>query len=395
MNPYKGLREIPRNIWLVSAASLINRTGMMVLPFLAIYLTQELKVSAAEAGLVLTFYGVGALISAPFAGKLSDRIGSMKLMKISLLLSGVCLFIYSFTTNYHLIIIISIILAIISEAFRPASMAFIADEAPKEQRKQSFSLYRLAINLGMSFGPVLGGVLTSIDFSLLFYVDGITSILAAIYLIFAKWEPLRIHKKNAEDKIDKEALPPYRDHRLVYLLIALSPVIIVFFQHFSTMPLFIVDYLGFSRITFGFLVSINTILIIFIEVPLNVAMQKVPEWKSLSLGGLLCGIGFGGMAIASDISGIIVTIIIWTFGEMLFFPSVSALAGEISPENKRGEYMGYLQMMHSFCFIGAPLIGTYVYQYYGSQVLWIGTFFLGLITTVMMLRIKRWETISQ
>ena len=87
-NPYSGLRNIPKNIWVLSAATLINRAGTMVLPFIALYARQEIKVSTGDAGLVLAFYGIGAFISSPFSGKLSDKLGPLKLMRISYLMVG-------------------------------------------------------------------------------------------------------------------------------------------------------------------------------------------------------------------------------------------------------------------------------------------------------------------
>ena len=84
-NPYRGLKNIPKNIWMLSIATLINRAGTMVLPFIALYANQILNVSKSDSGLVLAVYGIGAFITAPFAGKLSDKIGAMKMMKISLI----------------------------------------------------------------------------------------------------------------------------------------------------------------------------------------------------------------------------------------------------------------------------------------------------------------------
>ncbi len=154
---WKSLKGLPKNIWLICTVALINRAGTMVLPFLALYLTQEIGVEPGKAGLVLTFYGIGALISAPFAGKLSDKIGALNLIRFSLFFSGITFFVYSLFDNYIAISITSVVLAVISESFRPAGMAFISNEAPIELRKQAYALYRLAINLGMSIGPVVGG----------------------------------------------------------------------------------------------------------------------------------------------------------------------------------------------------------------------------------------------
>ena len=137
----------------------------MVLPFIALYANQILKVSKGEAGLVLAAYGIGAFISSPFSGKLSDKIGAMRLMTISLITTGLFLFIYSFVTDFTLFLALTFVWAILSEAFRPASMAFISDEISSDRRKTAFALQRLAINLGMSIGPVVGGILSTDKFS--------------------------------------------------------------------------------------------------------------------------------------------------------------------------------------------------------------------------------------
>lgn len=388
---WKSLNGLPKNIWLICFVALINRAGTMVLPFLALYLTQEIGVGVGKAGLVLTFYGIGALVSAPFAGKLSDKIGALNLIRLSLFFSGITFFIYTLFDSYIAISIISVILAVVSESFRPAGMSFISTEAPIELRKQAFALYRLAINLGMSIGPVIGGILSAINFDLLFYVDGITSLAAGIFLVLVNWQI----KSPSEKSLIKEPTEildvkkaVWKDAIFLYFLLASIPVSLVFFQHFSTMPLFIVDNLGFTRQTFGFLVAINTIIIIFVEVPLNAKMSHWADWKSMALGSILCAIGFGGMIFTTEAIGLIITIVIWTFGEMIFYPASASLAAAIAPEARRGEYMGYYQMMFSFAFTVAPFGGAKILELYGSQVLWSVAFFAGIISMFMMFRMK-------
>ncbi len=180
MNPWQGLNKLPKDLWLLCTASLINRTGTMVLPFLAIYLTRGVDISTSYAGLIITAYGFGALITAPFVGRLSDRIGALKQMKLSLILSGLMLFVYPFIKGFIPLLLTTVVWAVINESFRPANMSLISEIVPKDQRKPAFALYRLAINLGMSIGPVIGGFLSQINFNYLFYVDGLTSIGAGI-----------------------------------------------------------------------------------------------------------------------------------------------------------------------------------------------------------------------
>jgi MFS family permease len=392
MNPWKGLKNLPHNMWVLFAATLINRSGTMVLPFFVLYLTQKLKIPEGDAGFILACYGIGALITAPFVGKLSDVIGSLKVMKFSLMLTGALMFVYPLFTGYTILLLVTLLFSVISEAFRPANLSLIVEVVPPEKRKTAFALNRLAINLGMSIGPVAGGFLTMLDYSIIFYVNGITSLLAGLFLIFSRWDKLPEKESTADSEIKTgrrmASFSLIKDRQLLIFVIAMVPVCMIFFQHISTMPLFVVEYLGYTTGLFGLLSAINTVMIIFIEVPLNNAMSRWSDKKSMMLGSLLTGAGFGAMAFAHEISFLAVTIIIWTFGEMIFFPSSANYTADIAPANKRGEYMGFYQMTFSIAFTLGPWAGTQVYAATGPVALWGIAFLFSLISVFMFSRVS-------
>jgi len=389
MNPYKGLKGLPHDMWALFFTSLINRSGTMVIPFLALYLTKKIGVSPAEAGTALLVYGAAAFIAAPLTGKLSDKLGSLRIMKFALFGSGIIFFLYSFITNYYLILFASFILAAVNESFRPANLSLITEIVTPSQRRMAFALNRLAINAGMSIGPVIGGFLTLIDYHYLFYANALASIAAGIYLSSVKWSSL---SSGGDDEIiadiTKIKLSVISDKKYLFFLFAIIPANLVFFQQLGALPLYIVNNLGYSTAAFGLFNAINTVLIILVEVPLNNWMNDTPYKKSLMIGAMLAGIGFGGFAIATTTFSLAAAIIIFTFGEMIFFPTTAAYTSEIAPADRRGEYMGYYQMTFSFAFSAGPWLGTVVYQNYGSVILWSSALVFGLITAVLMFLIK-------
>lgn len=377
-------------MWVLFYTTLINRSGTMVIPFLVLYLTQKIGVTASEAGVALLVYGIGAFISAPLTGRLADKIGALKVMKISLVGTSAVMLIYGFITNYYLILVFSFILSVINEAFRPANLSLISEIVTPAQRRISFALNRLGINIGMSIGPVVGGFLILIDYHFLFYVNAFASLAAGIYLIVTPWTSLSesesaIEEISSQTKLNSSVLG---DRKYLFFLFAIIPANLVFFQHLGGVPLYIVDELGYSTAAFGLLSAINTVLIIIAEVPLNNMMSNMSYARSMFIGALLAAIGFGAMAVARDITPLIITIIIWTFGEMIFFPVTAAYASEIAPAKKRGEYMGYFQMTFSFAFSAGPWLGTVVYEKFGAVILWSGAFAMGLITAILVLFVK-------
>lgn len=396
MNPWRGLGFLPRQMWLFSLAVFVNRAGMMVLPFLVLYLNRTLGFTAQEAGIVVTVYGLAALVTAPFAGKLSDALGPMRVMRYSLAVTGVLLFLLPLATDYSVILAAVTVWSAVSEAFRPAGLAFIADITPPEQRKAAFALNRLAINLGMSIGPAAGGFIFVVSYHALFWVDGLTALAASALLFLPSWKPfLHVHHaaRDAAATDSSAGLPAFRNPRLLYFLLASLPVLIIFFQHEAAVPLFLVRDLHLPESDFGLMFTINTVLIILLEVPLNLATADRPHREMLSVGALLVGLGFGAMVFISDFWGVAATVVIWTFGEMILLPASATYMSEIAPPARRGEYMGLFQMTFSLGFALSAFVGTTILDQFGSATLWTTMFVAGCISAAMMWRVKQSESL--
>jgi MFS family permease len=415
LHPWRGLRGLPREVWVLFTATLVNRAGSMVLPFLVLYLTRELAFSAGLAGFVVLLYGLGALIAAPISGALSDLVGPVHVMRASLGLSGAILFLFLLADDPPSVIAAAFALAVVTEAFRPASMAIVGDLVTPEQRKTAFAVNRLAINLGMSVGPALGGYLAGVSFRSIFVVNGTSAVAAGVILALSSFRRAR-HRAESHDVTDAVAPGAHfaahpsirpvrsllramgapfvtlfssgrRDHRLLFLLAGLFLLAIVFFQHFSSMPLFLVQNLGVTEAQYGLLFTINTLLIVFLEVPINTGTAHWTHRRTLALGAFLSAAGFGALAFAWDFWSAAATVVIWTFGEMFFFPGMAAYLTDIAPEKRRGEYMGLSQMVMGLAFMAGPWLGMQALEALGGRALWSLMFLCGLASTLVMMRL--------
>ena len=385
LNPWRGLSGLPREIWLLFATNLINRAGMMVLPFLVLYLTRELGFSLSRAGFVFAVYGATAIVAGPIAGKLSDRIGALPIMRASLISSGTALLLFPFAKSYTAVIAITMLWAACGELFRPASMAAITHVVSPAQRKSAYALNRLAINLGMSIGPAMGGFLAAFSFRAMFVVDALTTLIAGAVLALTHWRlATGGQSARSDDETHLEVRSILRDRRLAIFLLASVLVGIVFFQHESALPLYMVQYLHMSPAFYGALFTINTLLIVALEVPLNVATSRWPNTWSLVAGCLLFAIGFGALALVSSTTGILAMVVVWTFGEMMLFPAMAAHLGEIAPESLRGTYMGAYSMSLSIALTLGPWLGTQLLAVAGPVGVWSVMFALGALAALLM-----------
>ena len=388
LNPWRGLGGLPREVWLLFATNLINRAGTMILPFLVLYLTRELRFSPGRAGMMLAVYGATAIVAGPISGKLTDRIGALPIMRASLISTGLMLLVFPFARSFGSVMLLTIVWSGCAELFRPASLAAVTHVVPAHQRKAAFALNRLAINLGMSIGPALGGFLAAASFRAMFIVDAVTTLVAGAVLALTPWRALTGVGTPEWESEDRHAARTsiFRDHSFLIFLAGVLLVGIVFFQHEAAMPLYLVRYLGLSPAFYGMLFTVNTLLIVALEVPLNTATAHWPNTRALIVGSVLFAVGFGALAVIASPAGVIATVVVWTFGEMMLFPAMAAHLGDIAPENQRGSYMGTYSMALSVAFTLGPWMGTHILDAFGPVAVWSVMLVLGLISAFLMSR---------
>jgi MFS family permease len=303
---------------------------------------------------------------------------------------------------------VTVLLSVVTEGFRPASLAMYSDLVPPERRKPAFALARLAVNLGMSVGPALGGFLAERSFLYLFWVNGVTTLLAAAVLVLWPFSRRKHHATGAtlggtplsggvgalaaaQMEGDGAAAAPagsaWQDRRFLVFLLSVFPLTLVFFQHMGPMALYLVDHLDLSKQTYGWIFTINTLMIVFLEVPLNTAMIAWPHGKALTLGALLTAIGFGGLAFPGGLGLVVVTTVVWTFGEMILFPTMSAYVADAAPPVRLGQYMGLYTMTFGLAFAVGPWAGTLLLVHLGGYALWGAAFLVGLLAAFLFRRL--------
>lgn len=377
-----AFRGLSREVWILSAVLLINRTGTMVVPFLTLYLTKRHGYGIAEAGGFLALHGLGGFAGIFLGGKLTDRIGFMPVMQASLVASGLALFALGAVEGAWPFGAMLLLFGFFAESFRPASGAAIAAYSTEEGRPRAYGLQRLAVNLGWTAGPVIGGLLASVDYSWLFLVDGGTCLLSALPLTLAlRGAPVRAPSVDKERRAeaDGRAASPWADRPFVLFLGLLFFQGIVFFQFQSTLPVFLAQERAFSEKMIGIVVASNTIVIVLFEMILIRAVDRISPLKVVAVSSLFIGVGYGMTSFVHSLPFIILSVVVWTVGEMLTAPMTITWTSRRAGDGNRGRYMGAYGMCYSACAVVAPLAGTWVYQRAGSTTLWTACFVVGVL----------------
>jgi MFS family permease len=153
----------------------------------------------------------------------------------------------------------------------------------------------------------------------------------------------------------------------------------VFIQVLITFPLYMRDVYGLAENRIGQLLAVNTVMIVVLEMILMEKIRKYPLTRMINISFVLLGVGLGLMPLGRGFAFAAFTVAVWTFGEMLSMPLVSALIAGRAGDAVRGRYMGVFSFVFSLAFIVAPPAGTAIYGHFGGTALWFGCAAAGFI----------------
>jgi len=367
--PYKGLSK---EIWYLALITLVNRAGAMVVPFLSLYLTKYMDYSMGQVGWVMTSFGLGSVVGVWLGGKLTDIIGFYKVMVFSLIAAGFVLVSLQFLNNFWFLCAGVFMLTFVADGFRPAIYVAVNAYSKPINKTRSITLIRLAINLGFSVGPAVGGFLiANVSYAGLFWVDGLTCIIAA-GLMIRLLSPKKASLKNIQDFKVKATKLPYNDWPYLIFIASMFLIGFTFLQYFATIPLFYNKILGLDEQHIGWLMAMNGLLIFIFEMPLVgfYERKKSKAVKVMLQGMALLALSFLVLNTFKWVGIAILGMIFMTLGEMLAFPFSNTYAMNRSKRGKQGAYMALYSMSFSFAYILGPNIGLHITDKYGFTNTW-------------------------
>lgn len=368
-NAYSGLT---RRTWLLSIVMLINRSGTMVLPFMTLYCNDR-GYTQTQGGLAVAIYGVGSLFGAFIGGRLSDKLGFYYVQFAALFFGGIMFIILGQMNSYLTICICIFFTSMVNESFRPANSSAIAYYSTPQNRTQSFSLNRLAINLGWGVGSALAGMLASISYKLLFWVDGFTNIAAAIVLLLIL-PKVSLAQQHKNDQVkNKTSKSPYQDKTFLMFVGFMLLFALCFFQLFTTVPLYFKEGLHLNEFWIGVVMSMNGIVIALFEMVVVFRLEgSRPYLKLMQYGTLLLALSYFMLNIPLANGFMLATIVILmvTIAEIVGMPFMNSYyIARTTPEN-RGQYAALYTMAWSSAQVIGSLSGTQIAHSFGFYYLW-------------------------
>jgi predicted MFS family arabinose efflux permease len=369
LSVYKqAFSNLQRNIWVLSISMFINRCGSMVLLFTSLYLTRDLHFSIADAGMVMSCYGIGSVLGSYSGGWLTDRRSYYDIMVSSLLVCAGVLMLMTVVTSLAGIAAIMFFYAFTADIFRPANSKAIAIFSDATNRTRSVSLVRLAVNLGFSVGPAVGGfVAVHLGYTWLFVIDASTSVLAALMLMFYLPRKKVELKKSDHAVLNDVSTSAYRDWKYLLFIVGVAIYGTCFFQIFASVPQYFNKVCHYSEDVIGLLLALNGFLVVLIEMPMVMVLEKNPRTYTYIIAGVLClPISF---LILKYGAGLLITAIIYTivitFSEIFAMPFMMNYSLSRPKKERQGQYSALYSIAYGIANIAAPSVGLGIAAVYG------------------------------
>lgn len=388
-------RELPKEIYILSIATLINRTGDFVVPFLTLYLSQKLGISIPITGIIVASAGFIMIPGSYISGKLNDMYNSKIVYVVCQSLAAVLLIPCAFIKNPYITVPLLLMFSLFSSMVRTPTMAMISDLLPTEQRKLGFTIRYIGINIGVAIGLAIAGFLYNYSTVILFLGDAITMIFSVLIISLgikgSKLKTIRLKNIGVNEKREEGHILNIllkRKPLILYMLFS-SMLMIIFEQTKFALPLTLNYRFGDDGpVLFGFIISINAITATIFALFIHRITINIRPITQIIIGGLFFTIGFSLYSITNSFTTFVLTTIFWSIGEVFVFTNATVFVMNHSPENFRGRLTSVYSIFLTLMATLGILLTERVISKFGLLNSWLVLGFLTLFSVFMLFNIK-------
>ena len=345
--------------------------GSTVWSFVGIWAIKKLGADQALLGLA---YLVSALIgvgSGYLGGHLSDHFGRRLLILTGWIgQTAVVLGFVAAGSSAKAGLLVLCFGGLFFQIGNAAGQALVADLVPSERHESAYAAVRVASNLGITFGPPLGGLLLLVgSWNALFI--GAAALSALGFSLAVLFLPARGAYAPEEPPSRGSFAVIAHDRPFALFLLSAAFAWLVYVAFETVLPISLVSSHGYSSSTWGFLVIVNPLLVTFFQLRLTQRAASVPAAVKLAVGLPLMGVPFLLLSVNDALPVVMLILFLFVIGEMLWVPTSQMAVAGLAPPDLRGAYMGAFGSMGAIGFALAPFIGLQVRKSFGDSAVWI------------------------
>ena len=377
-------REYPRDFWMMIVVNFVDRLGGSILfPFFALYLTKKFNIGMTEVGGLFAIFFISSFIGAFPGGALTDRFGRKGIIIFSLIATSFSTLFMGFVNEFQFFLIVAFVSGIFTDVGGPAYEAVFMDVLPEEKRASGFGIRRVAFNLAIVIGPVIGGLIAARSYLALFITDAIVSAIVAllVFLLIPETKPVVPEGKEQESTAQtfRGYLQVLRDGKFMAFTLVCLLTWLVYMNMNTTLGVFLRDQHGLPESGYGWIISINAAMVVLFQFPITRRIEKNPPMLMMALGAFFIASGLLLYGFVGTFWLFAVAIAILTIGEMVTIPIANAVVANFAPEEMRGRYNFVYGNSWGISFAVGPYLAGLVMDNYDPNWLWYACGIIGMV----------------
>jgi MFS family permease len=374
--------EYPSQYWVLVTGTFIDRLGgALLFPFFTLYITRKFDVGMTQVGVIFAMFSLSSVVGGFFGGALTDRLGRKGMLLFGLITSALSSLLMGVVGTIEAFFFVTLFVGLLSNTGGPAQQAMVADLLPEEKRAQGFGILRVVVNLAVTIGPMIGGLLAARSYMWLFISDAVASLITAVIVYFVLQESMAPREAGAETESLAKTMAGYRDVlrdlAYVWFLAASVLMVLVYMQMNTTLSVYLRDVHGIPEQGFGYILSLNAAMVVLFQFPITRWVSKYRPLMVMTAGTVLYAIGFAMYGFVSAYVLFLVAMAIITIGEMFVSPVGQAIVARLAPEDMRGRYMAIFGFSWVIPMAIGPLLAGLVMDNFDPDWVWYGAGILG------------------
>jgi MFS family permease len=373
-----GYQDYPQPFWILMAGTFIDRLGTnLIIPFLAIYVTQRFDAKITQVGLIYTLFAVSSGVGNVLAGALADRFGRRFTLILGMACAATARLALGLANGFTGLYVAAAFAGFFGAIGWPAQLAMTADLLGPQRRAKGFGIQRVVINSTFALGPLAGGFFgPRIGYLPLFMMDALTSYFVAV-VIFSKLPETRPQNRtDTPSETFTQTLTGYghvlQDRTfLAFILISILAVS-AFMQMSTTLSVYLVKFQQMPKSFFAALVMLNALMVVFLQIPITHRVSRAPLLGLMIAGNAFYLVGFGSYGLLRSVPLFMVAMVLITLGEMLVIPTSQALTALLAPPDMRARYVATERFNWIIAQALAPLAAGAIMDRFDPHWVWFG-----------------------
>ena len=363
---------------------IISTTGTtMVWPFLTIFASERLSLPMTAVTSLMSINSLSGLTASILAGSLVDRFGRKSVMAVGLFGTAVAYLGYIYAGSYWHFAVLMLTSGLFNPLYRLGSDAILADMLSPADRVQGYSIFRMARNIGVALGPILGGIVLSSNYNIGFMGASAALTFYGLITLFFLRETL-VRDPNAKHENLRDQIQVYRqaltNKPFAHMVGAFTLMEICAALMWVLLAVYVKQNFGVAEATYSWLPTTNALMVVFLQVFITRIIKRYRDTQVMPIGALFYAVAMMMVGLSSQFWGFWLAMVVMTIGELITAPTATTFVANLAPQDQRGRYLGVFGLTWHVAMAIGPFAAGILTDGFGIRSPWFVSVLVGLLS---------------